>query len=116
MASKQPKEPEHTFETAIERLERIVEEMESDKLPLEDLLTRYEEGTKLVKVCQEKLDSAERRIEIITRNAAGKPQLNEFEPTTAPSTPSAEAPISPAPATKAAARPARTEDDEVSLF
>ncbi len=114
MASKQPKEPEHTFETAIERLERIVEEMESDKLPLEDLLTRYEEGTKLVKVCQEKLDSAERRIEIITRNAAGKPQLTEFEPAAASPAPAA-ASTPPASAAKPS-KPARTEDDEVSLF
>lgn len=111
MASKQPKEPEHTFETAIERLEHIVEEMESDKLPLEDLLKRYEEGTKLVKVCQEKLDSAERRIEIITRNASGKPQLEEFEPA---ATPPAAPPVS-APAAKPS-KPARPTDDEVSLF
>lgn len=115
MASKQPKEPEHTFETAIERLELIVEEMESDKLPLEDLLKRYEEGTKLVKVCQEKLDAAERRIEIITRNASGKPQLEEFEPTAAPSTPASTPPAS-TPAARPSSKPARLEDDEVSLF
>jgi len=71
---------EQTFETAIERLESIVQEMESDKLPLEDLLLRYEEGTKLVKVCETKLQSAEKRIEIIARNAAGEAQLEEFEP------------------------------------
>ncbi len=64
----------------MERLEHIVEEMESDKLPLEDLLKRYEEGVKLARVCEEKLKSAEQRIEIITRNAAGAPQIEEFEP------------------------------------
>jgi exodeoxyribonuclease VII small subunit len=42
---------EHTFETAISRLEHLVEEMESDRMPLEQLLVAYEEGTKLVKVC-----------------------------------------------------------------
>lgn len=73
-------EAEPTFETAMERLEHIVEEMESDKLPLEDLLVRYEEGVKLVKACEERLRAAEKRIEIITRNAAGEPQLEEFEP------------------------------------
>ena len=71
---------EQTFEIAMERLERIVEEMESDQLPLENLLKRYEEGVKLVRVCEEKLKSAEQRIEIITRNAAGEPRLEEFEP------------------------------------
>jgi len=89
MATKQPvpKASEQTFETAMERLERIVEEMESDKLPLEDLLKRYEEGTKLVQVCEEKLKSAEQRIEIITRNAAGEPQVEEFEPEKKATTP-----------------------------
>lgn len=74
--------PAPTFESAMERLERIVEDMESDKMPLQELIVRYEEGTKLVQVCQEKLAEAEKRIEIITRNAAGKPQVTEFEPAT----------------------------------
>jgi exodeoxyribonuclease VII small subunit len=85
MASKQPapvKTPgsEHTFESAVGRLEQIVAEMESEKLPLENLLTYYEEGTNLVKVCEEKLKAAEKRIEIITRDAGGEPRLSEFEP------------------------------------
>ena len=81
MALKKPetKKPEPSFENAIERLESIVEQMESDKLPLEDLLVRYEEGIKLVNFCSEKLQAAEKRIEIITRDAAGKPKLEEFE-------------------------------------
>src|ERR1700733_4301023 len=82
MATKTPsaKSSEENFESAMARLEAIVEQMESDKLPLEDLLTRYEEGVKLVKVCEDKLAAAEKRIEIITRNAAGEPQIEEFEP------------------------------------
>ena len=72
------------FEHAMKRLEQIVQEMESGDLPLEDLIVRYEEGMKLVKVCQERLASAEQRIEIITRNSAGKPVVKEFEPATAP--------------------------------
>lgn len=82
MAAKTPATTanEQSFETAMERLEHIVEEMESDKLPLENLLQRYEEGVKLVRVCEEKLKAAEQRIEIITRNAAGETQLEEFEP------------------------------------
>ena len=75
-----PTEQSQTFETAMERLEHIVEEMESDQLPLETLLTRYEEGVKLARVCEEKLKAAEQRIEIITRDAAGEPRLEEFEP------------------------------------
>ncbi len=82
MATKTPaaKSSEETFENAMTRLEHVVEQMESDQLPLEELLTRYEEGVKLVKVCEEKLAVAEKRIEIITRNAAGEPQVEPFEP------------------------------------
>ena len=53
------KKSETSFETAMERLEKIVEEMESGKMLLEDLLVRYEEGMKLVKVCQDRLAHAE---------------------------------------------------------
>jgi exodeoxyribonuclease VII small subunit len=82
MASKtsSTKSNEENFENAMARLEAIVTDMESDKLPLEDLLTRYEEGVKLVKVCEDKLTAAEKRIEIITRNASGEPQIEEFDP------------------------------------
>jgi exodeoxyribonuclease VII small subunit len=93
-------EPQSSFESAVERLEQIVELMESDKMPLEDLLVRYEEGTKLVKFCQQQLEAAEKRIEIITRNAKGEPKLEPFEPE---KTPSATAPKS-------------APKDEISLF
>jgi exodeoxyribonuclease VII small subunit len=73
-------EPQLNFESAMDRLEEIVEQMESGKMMLEELIVRYEEGMKLVKVCQERLASAEQRIEIITRNHAGKPVVKEFEP------------------------------------
>ena len=64
----------------MDRLEEIVEQMESGKMMLEELIVRYEEGMKLVKICQDRLASAEQRIEIITRNSAGKPIVKEFEP------------------------------------
>ncbi|HEX8371944.1 MAG TPA: exodeoxyribonuclease VII small subunit [Chthoniobacterales bacterium] len=59
-----------TFESAMERLEKIVAQMESAQMPLDELLERYEEGTRLIAVCQEKLKTAEQRIEIVTRKAA----------------------------------------------
>ena len=84
MSSKaKPQAVELNFEKAMDRLEAIVEQMETGKLPLEDLIVRYEEGMKLVKVCQERLASAEQRIEIITRNSAGKPVVRKFEPAAA---------------------------------
>jgi exodeoxyribonuclease VII small subunit len=72
--------PELNFEGALDRLEGIVEQMESGKLPLEELIQRYEEGMKLVKICQERLASAEQRIEMITRDSAGKPIVKDFKP------------------------------------
>ena len=96
---------QHTFESALERLEGIVEEMEGDRLPLELLLERYSEGTGLLKVCQEKLDVAEKKIEIITRAASGKPQLAPFDPAAA-----AAAPVAAPP------RKAEPASSEVSLF
>ena len=74
-------EPGQNFEGAMNRLEEIVEQMESGKMMLEELIVHYEEGMKLVKVCQERLANAEQRIEIITRNNAGKPVVKDFEPT-----------------------------------
>jgi exodeoxyribonuclease VII small subunit len=82
MSSKpKPREAELNFEGAMDRLEKIVEQMESGKLPLEDLIVRYEEGMNLVKICQERLANAEQKIEIIARNSAGKTVVKEFEPT-----------------------------------
>jgi len=75
-----PQKKELNFEGAMNRLEAVVEEMESGKLLLEELIVRYEEGMKLVKICQERLASAEQRIEIITRNHSGKPVVKDFEP------------------------------------
>jgi len=47
------------FEEALKKLESIVEAMEGDELPLETLLARFEEGTRLVQICHAKLAEAE---------------------------------------------------------
>jgi len=105
MSSKsKPREAELNFEGAMDRLEKIVEQMESGKLPLEDLIVRYEEGMNLVKVCQERLANAEQKIEIIARNSAGKVVVKEFEPV----------PEAAAPAT--AVDESESTDDEIKLF
>jgi exodeoxyribonuclease VII small subunit len=103
MPNQPKKAPEElNFERAMDRLEAIVDEMEAGKLMLEDLIVRYEEGMKLVGVCQERLASAEKRIEIITRNHAGKPVVKDFEPAT-----------ETAPVSKSEEK---GENDDVSLF
>lgn len=63
------------FEEALQKLETIVEAMESGDLPLESLIARYEEGVKLAKVCQEKLAEAELKIQQLEKTAAGELKL-----------------------------------------
>jgi len=72
MPSKGKKPAEVSFEDAVEKLETIVEEMESDELPLDKLLVRYEEGAKLVKACEDKLQSAEARITQLEETLEGE--------------------------------------------
>jgi exodeoxyribonuclease VII small subunit len=110
MAKPASKTSEPTFESALERLEQIVGEMEGDKLVLEDLLARYEEGTRLVKVCQQRLDSAERRIELIARGTAGEAELSEFDPS------SAAAPAKTLPSAAPRRSAPSTSPEDVSLF
>jgi exodeoxyribonuclease VII small subunit len=52
-----------SFENALERLETIVESMESGDVPLADLLAKFEEGNKLLKLCETRLKDAELKIE-----------------------------------------------------
>ena len=62
------------------KLEAIVETMESEDLTLETLLARYEEGTRLARICQEKLAEAEVKIQQLEKNAAGEMQLKPLPP------------------------------------
>jgi exodeoxyribonuclease VII small subunit len=66
------------FEDALKKLEGVVTAMESGDLPLETLLARYEEGTRLVKICQEKLAEAELKIQQLEKTAAGEMKLKPF--------------------------------------
>ena len=63
------------FEEALKKLESIVEAMESEELPLETLLGKYEEGTRLTKICQDKLAEAELKIQQLEKTAAGDLKL-----------------------------------------
>lgn len=67
------------FEEALKKLESIVESMESEELPLETLLARYEEGTQLARICQAKLAEADLKIQQLEKNAAGDITLKPFE-------------------------------------
>jgi len=69
------KTPGMPFEDALKKLESIVEAMESEDLPLETLLAKYEEGTRLAKICQEKLSEAEVKIQQLEKTAVGEVKL-----------------------------------------
>ena len=78
--SKAAKADNLPFEEALKKLESIVEAMESGDLPLETLLTRFEEGTKLARVCQTKLSEAELKIQKLEKSAAGEVTLTPLAP------------------------------------
>ena len=68
------------FEEALKKLEAIVEAMESDDLPLETLIKRYEEGVRLAQICQAKLAEAELKIQQLEKDAAGEMKLKPLSP------------------------------------
>lgn len=78
MPNKSDKNPP-SLETAMQRISEIVASMETGDLPLEKLIESYEEGITLVKTCQETLDTAEKRIQVIARNARGEAVLKDFD-------------------------------------
>ncbi len=69
---------EMKFEDALKKLEKVVEELESGDLPLDDSLKRYEEGVKLAQFCSKKLDSARRKVEVLVKSGAGKLEAKPF--------------------------------------
>jgi exodeoxyribonuclease VII small subunit len=66
------------FEVALAQLEELVEAMESDEVPLEDLIRKYEEGTRLYQLCEQRLDEARGRIEILRKKRNGEAVLEPF--------------------------------------
>lgn len=67
------------FEKALERLEKIVEELEAGNIPLEEALKKYEEGVRLSRACSEKLTQAEKKIQVLTRALDGGLKREDFE-------------------------------------
>ena len=65
-----------SFEAALAKLEGIVDSMESGEVPLAELLAKYEEGSKLLKVCEGRLKDAELKIEKLKKSKDG----TAFEP------------------------------------
>ncbi len=68
-----------SFEHALERLENIVESMESGEVPLAELLAKFEEGNTLLKVCESRLKEAELKIEQLKKQKDGSAAFSSFE-------------------------------------
>ena len=75
------KDSKLSFETALGKLETIVDAMESGDVPLAELLAKFEEGSKLLKVCESRLKDAELKIEQLKKQKDGKVTFEKFETT-----------------------------------
>ena len=106
MSRRKPNSPETSgdpsFEEALAQLEAIVEEMEDGQLPLEDLIARYESGSRLLKRCESILKSARERLELITLRNQDENALDSDD----------DAGQSPAPPAAAES----DDDDDIRLF
>ena len=76
---KNEQETPRSFEASLEALEEIVQQLEGGDLPLEKSLELFENGIRLSRQCQERLNQAERRIEVLLRDNQGRPVVSEFE-------------------------------------
>ena len=74
MAEKKP-----SFEESLAELEKIVSEMESGQLPLDEMMRRFEEGQKLAASCTRELDAIRRRIEKVVSAPDAPPQIEPLE-------------------------------------
>lgn len=109
-----------SFEDAMDRLEAIVSDMEGGRMALEDMVRNYEEGSRLLKVCRSRIETARQRVEVITANldGSGKATLSEFDPATTDEGDSAAAkPRATTTSRRSAAKTASPEnDEEIRLF
>ncbi len=90
---KQDKTEGLSFEAAFQRLEEILEKMNSGELSLDESLKTYEEADRLIAFCSTKLNEAELRIETLIKNregelvldSGGAPMTHDFTPPSSPS-------------------------------
>ncbi len=67
------------FEKAFQQLETIVKRLESEEMPLDESLQLFEEGIRLSRFCNQKLEEVEKKIELILSDAKGQPRVEPFE-------------------------------------
>ena len=72
--------PKERFEDALSKLEKIVSKLEEGDIPLEESLRLFEEGIRLSRFCNQKLDEAEKKVEILLKGKNGVLQPQPFDP------------------------------------
>ncbi len=70
---------ELSFEEALKRLEKIAQDLENDDVSLDISLKHYEEGMKLIGVCNKKLEEAKKKVEVLVKKEGKKFQLEDFD-------------------------------------
>lgn len=70
---------EQKFEDALNKLERIVDDLENGELKLDDAIKKYEEGMKLSSLCNKKLNEIKKRIDILVKDSSGNLIEKEFD-------------------------------------
>lgn len=104
------------FEKAMEKLEKIVDDLETGNIALEDALKKYEEGVKLSRLCRERLSQAEKKIEVLTRTLDGGFKKEPFDPQAAEGAEFERPSKTVKSKTKPSARAAEEEGDEDLLI
>ena len=74
--------PKERFEDALNKLEKIVSQLEEGDISLEESLKLFEEGIRLSRFCNQKLDEAEKRVEILVKGKEGTLKPEPFDPST----------------------------------
>lgn len=69
------------FEEALKRLEKIVEDLEKGDLSLDEALKKYQEGIELSRLCSQRLETAKKKIDVLTRNKKGEFELKPLDET-----------------------------------
>ncbi len=78
-----PRPRANEFEKAFQQLEKIVQRLESEELPLDESLQLFEDGIRLSRFCHQRLEAVEKKIELILADAKGEPRTKEFDVTEA---------------------------------
>lgn len=66
------------FETAFKELEAVIAKLENSETPLDEALKLYEKGISLIRICSDRLDSAEQRIKILQQGSDGQMTEKNF--------------------------------------